>query len=71
MIWNFRPIEKSALLGMGIFWIGTGVIAILKPVFYFRGAYVDFTGYNIPAGSVLIMIGMTYIGFFFKKARKQ
>lgn len=71
MIWTFRPIEKSALLGAGILWIGVGIIAILKPVFYFRGAYVDFTGYNILAGIVLIMIGLTYIGFFFKKVRKQ
>ena len=66
-----RPIEKSALLGFGILWIGVGIIALLKPVFYFKGSYVDFTGYNKLAGSVLIAIGIAYLVSYFKKSQNS
>ncbi len=66
-----RPFEKSALLGFGILWIGVGIIALLNPIFYFKGAYVDFTGYNKLAGAVLIAIGIAYFVSYFRKSQKN
>jgi len=71
MDWFTRKQEKSAWLGFGILWIIVGILAIFKPTFYFKGAYVDFTGYNVQIGAVFIIIGIAYIGVFFRRPKKR
>ena len=61
------PITKPALLIWGLFWIGIGITTLAKPVYYFRGAYVDFTGYNLQVGTGLIIIGVAMMATYFRK----
>ena len=68
---NRRPQDKSVLLIAGFMLIGIGIIAYFKPVIYFKGAIFDLTGYNILGGTVFIIIGVVYIGFYFRKSRRE
>jgi uncharacterized membrane protein HdeD (DUF308 family) len=65
--WN--RLSKYSLLWCGILWVLVGITTIFNPVFYFRGAYVDFAGYNIQVGVALIMIGSAFIGGYFWKKK--
>lgn len=71
MFWNNREQDKSILLAAGVMLIGTGIIAIFKPIFWFKADYVDFTGYNVQIGSALIIVGIGFIGVYFRKPRKS
>lgn len=61
------PITKSILIPAGLLWILVGIKTLFEPVYYFRGAYVDFTGYNLQAGIGLIVIGLAFLAAYFKK----
>jgi hypothetical protein len=61
------PVTKSALIPFGIVWILVGIHTLYEPIYYFRGAYVDFTGHNLQAGIGLIIVGFAFIAVYFKK----
>jgi hypothetical protein len=63
------PITKLALLIWGLFWICIGVTTLFKPVYYFRGAFIDFTGYNVQVGTGLIILGIALMAAYFKRTR--
>jgi len=66
-------IEKSKpnilLFAAGILFFVIGVKTIIEPIYWFRGANVDFSEYNLPAGIVLILISMAFISVYFVKSR--
>jgi uncharacterized membrane protein (DUF485 family) len=66
-----KRLEKSALILFGIFWVIIGIQTLFKPIYYFRGAYVDFTGCNIQVGIGLILIGFVFIAVYFRKGHKK
>lgn len=58
---NIRTALNSPAFVLGVVFIIIGVKTITKPVYYFRGAYVDFTGINIQVGSVLLVLGIVFV----------
>jgi len=70
MIPGNEKYEKFALLFAGLAWIIVGIQTLFEPIYYFRGAYVDFTGYNKLVGSGLIIVGIACIYVFFRKKPK-
>lgn len=57
---------------LGIWLIIWGVIIIRDPKFNSaRFYYIDFTGYNVPLGIFLIVIGMSFIWLILKKRSKK
>ena len=71
MAWNWHRNKenKATIFVFGIFWIDIGIHTISEPVFYFRGAYVNFTGYNVAVGYALIIIDIGFIAGSFKRTR--
>lgn len=67
---KINNLENFALILFGVCWIFTGIKTLFKPVYYFRGAYVDFTGWNIQVGVALIVVGILFISGYFWKLRK-
>jgi len=65
------PITKSILIPAGLLWLLVGIQTIFQPIYYFRGAYVDFTGYNVEVGIGLIVIGLAFLAVYFKKKPKK
>ncbi len=63
--------ENSALIVFGIFWIIVGINTLFQPIYNFRGANVDFTGYNIQVGIGLILIGFVFIIGYFRARRPK
>lgn len=61
------PVTKSALIPFGIAWILVGILTLYEPIYYFRGAYVDFTGHHLQVGIGLIVVGCAFIAVYFKK----
>lgn len=60
---------KSPFFSFGIFFMLVGFYTISEPKYYFRGGYVDFTGYNVPVGWSLMIIGIVFMGFSFHKSK--
>jgi hypothetical protein len=56
-----KRFKKLALLFFGLAWILVGIRTLFEPTYFFRGAYVDFTGYNKLVGSGLIIVGTAFI----------
>jgi hypothetical protein len=71
VFWNNIKQDKLYLISLGGGFVVFGVFMIFNPVFWFKAAYVDFTGYNIQVGAVLIIIGMLFIGVYFRRPRKR
>jgi len=63
--------KNLVLILMGIYWILIGVETLNEPVYYFRGAYVDFTGINLYVGVSLIVVGLIFCGTYFYKKNKN
>lgn len=64
--------KNIALILFGICWILIGIKTLFNPVYYFRGAYVDFTGYNKLVGIGLIITGIILIcGYFWKGKNRE
>ena len=61
------PVTKSALIPFGIAWVLVGIYTLYEPIYYFRGAYVDFTGCNLQVGIGLIIVGFAFIAVYFRK----
>jgi len=53
--------NASTLVWFGFFFLLVGVTAFLKPVFYFRGGIVDFSGFNHLVGFGLFVFGLLSI----------
>jgi len=70
MIQGSKSFEKLALLFFGIGWIIVGIRTLFEPIYFFRGAYVDFTGYNKLVGSGLIILGIAFIGMYFYNSKR-
>jgi uncharacterized membrane protein HdeD (DUF308 family) len=68
---NKNKFKNFALILFGFCWILIGVKTLFNPVYYFRGAYVNFTGYNKEVGTGLIVIGIILICGYFWKGVKQ
>lgn len=66
---QWKRLSKHSLLWCGILWVLVGINTVYNPVYYFRGAYVDFTGYNVQVGVALIIIGSVFIGGYFCKKK--
>jgi uncharacterized membrane protein len=62
--------DRLALVFFGILWILVGIKTLFKPIYFFRGAYVDFTGYNGFVGSGLIIFGVVLLLVYFNKMKK-
>jgi hypothetical protein len=56
-------------LVLGLIFICLGIKTLIFPRYYFRGDYVDFTGYNIEVGLLLILIGIPFI-IYCNKSKK-
>jgi hypothetical protein len=48
-------------------WILVGIRTLFEPIYFFRGAYVDFTGHNKLVGSGLIIVGIIFVYIYFRK----
>ena len=58
-----NKIEKNNLLMIflvGVIFIILGIKTLASPVYWFRGSYVDFTGYSTEVGTVLIALGLVF-----------
>ncbi len=57
----------------GLLWILIGFMIILNPKFYSPTYhyYFDYTGYNIPFGAVLIVIGALFVWTTFRKKSQK
>lgn len=64
-----KNLENLAVVLFGLCWVFTGIKTLFKPIYYFRGAYVDFTGYHIKVGVALIIIGAAFTGSYFLKKK--
>ena len=58
MLINYDIIEKIGKIIAGLILIAFGVLIIKKPVLYRWGARTDFTGFNIPLGGAIIIMGL-------------
>jgi len=67
MKFNIKTCINSPVTVLGIVFIIIGVKTIVEPIYYFRGAYVDFTGFNIQIGIVLFVLGIVFICLSFYK----
>jgi len=67
MTQSTKGFEQLALLFFGIGWIMFGIRTLFEPIYFFRGAYVDFTGYNKLVGSGLIIIGIAFICVYLRR----
>ena len=47
-----------------------GIKTLISPVYWFRGSYVDFTGYNTELGAALVVLGIVFCEYYRRK-RKQ
>jgi hypothetical protein len=68
---NDKNKPNSLLFAAGVLFLVIGVKTIIEPIYWFRGANVDFTGYNLPAGIVLILISAAFISVHFVKYRNH
>lgn len=67
---NMAPGHKSPLFWFGMGFTVIGLKTLYEPRYYFRGAYVDFTGHNIQVGCSLVVVGIVFIFFSFYKKNK-
>jgi len=63
--------NNLVLIVFGLFWIVIGIHTWSEPIFYFRGANVDFTGINRPVGVGLIIMGAIFISSYFWKSNSK
>lgn len=62
---------RSALFWFGLGFAAVGIKTLFTPIYYFRGAYVDFTGHNIEVGCSLLFIGISFFGFSFYRSKDK
>lgn len=53
--------DGSTLVWWGVAFLLLGAIAFVKPIFYFRGGMIDFTGFNHLVGIGLFVFGFVSI----------
>ena len=65
----------SKLLGailMGVILIFLGIKIIIHPRFYdFKGEYFNLTGYNVPLGLFMVVLGILFIWTELRRKRKN
>lgn len=68
---NIKASLNSPVFVLGIIFTILGIKTIKKPIYYFRGANVDFTGFNIPIGSFLVILGIVFICLSFYNSKSK
>ena len=51
-------VEKTVYILLGLIIIAGGILTIKVPHMYWWGASIDHTGFNIPLGSAIIIMGV-------------
>jgi len=69
MAFDIKSGIKAPSFVLGIIFAILGFKTLSKPIYYFRGAYVVFTGYNIAVGYSLIILALIFILFSFFKTK--
>jgi hypothetical protein len=70
MAFDIKSGFKTPSFVLGIIFAILGFKTLSKPIYYFRGSYVDFTGYNIPVGYSLIILALIFILFSYYKTKR-
>jgi hypothetical protein len=65
--------NKFVFIFLGIVWGLFGILIIIDPKFYSwrYNYYFDFTGYNIPLGIFMIVVGGLFIWTSLRKKKKE